>query len=165
MGARREVLAVVAERYRATGRREKGRILDELCATTGWHRKHALRALSRSGSNALAEERAARQRGRKPQLTGLAIVGRLGERHPEQFCKKQHSIVQRLLKALRRKTAERLMAEMAPAAALLPGAVDGAACAGTPPRPQPLPSNKPRKLQEASDQMPPYLSRQGNIVR
>ena len=35
MGARREVLAAVAERYRAAGRREKGRILDELCATTG----------------------------------------------------------------------------------------------------------------------------------
>ena len=105
----------------------------------------------------------------EPQLTALAIVGRLSQRHPEQFCKKQHSIVQRLLKALRRKAAERLMAEMvprvAPAAALLPGAVDGAACVGTPPRPQPLPSSKPRKLQEASDQMPPYLPRQGNIVR
>ena len=46
MGARREVLAVVANRYRAAGRREKGRILDELTATTGWHRKHAVRALS-----------------------------------------------------------------------------------------------------------------------
>ena len=56
MGARREVLAAVAERYRAAGRREKGRILDELCATTGWHRKHAVRALSRRGSNASAEE-------------------------------------------------------------------------------------------------------------
>lgn len=70
----------------------------------------------------------------EPQLTALAIVSRLGERHPEQFCKKQHSIVQRLLKALRRNAAERLMAEMAPrvapAAALLPGAVDGAACGG-----------------------------------
>ena len=65
MGARREVLAVVAARYRAAGRGEKGRILDELWATTGWHRKHALRALSRSGSKALAEERAARRRGRK----------------------------------------------------------------------------------------------------
>lgn len=46
MGARREVLAAVAYRYRAAGRREKGRILDELTATMGWHRKHALRALS-----------------------------------------------------------------------------------------------------------------------
>jgi hypothetical protein len=35
MGTRREVLAAVAERYRAVGRTEKGRILDELCATTG----------------------------------------------------------------------------------------------------------------------------------
>lgn len=46
MGARREVLAAVAKRYRAAGRREKGRILDELTAMTGWHRKHAVRALS-----------------------------------------------------------------------------------------------------------------------
>ena len=74
MGARREVLAVVAERYRATGRREKGRILDELCATTGWHRKHALRALSRSGSNTLAEGRAARQRGRKYDAIKDALI-------------------------------------------------------------------------------------------
>ena len=43
MGARREVLASVAERYGSAGRVEQGRILDELCATTGWHRKHALR--------------------------------------------------------------------------------------------------------------------------
>jgi hypothetical protein len=45
LAARREVTAAVAERYRAAGRREKGRILDELCATTGWHRKHAVRVL------------------------------------------------------------------------------------------------------------------------
>jgi hypothetical protein len=37
----------VAERYRSAGRREKGRILDELTAVTGWHRKHAVRALRR----------------------------------------------------------------------------------------------------------------------
>jgi hypothetical protein len=66
----------------------------------------------------------------EPQLTALAIVARLSERHPEQFCKRQHSIVQRLLKALRRKAAERLMAQMAPVAALSPGALDGAACGG-----------------------------------
>ena len=65
MSARREVLAAVADRYRAAGRREKGRILDELCATTGWHRKHAVRALSAKGSKAPAEGTASRRRGCK----------------------------------------------------------------------------------------------------
>ncbi|NJN36601.1 MAG: hypothetical protein HC794_05505 [Nitrospiraceae bacterium] len=36
MSARREITAVVAERYRAASRLEKGRILDELCAITGF---------------------------------------------------------------------------------------------------------------------------------
>ena len=35
MGARREVVSAVAERYRSAGRVEKGRILDELCADDG----------------------------------------------------------------------------------------------------------------------------------
>jgi len=46
MGARREIKAAVAERYRVAGRAQKGRILDELCKVTGWHRKHAVRALT-----------------------------------------------------------------------------------------------------------------------
>jgi hypothetical protein len=48
MGARRELVAAVAERYRQSGRVERGRILDELAAVTGWHRKHAIRALAGS---------------------------------------------------------------------------------------------------------------------
>ena len=35
MGARREVVSAVAERYRSAKRAEKGRILEELCAMTG----------------------------------------------------------------------------------------------------------------------------------
>src|SRR5271169_5609444 len=46
MGTRREITAVVVDRYRSAGRMDKGRILDELCAVTGWHRKHAVRALA-----------------------------------------------------------------------------------------------------------------------
>jgi hypothetical protein len=49
MGARREIKTAVAERYRSSSRVEKGRILDELCAVTGWHRKHAVRALAGHG--------------------------------------------------------------------------------------------------------------------
>src|SRR6195256_2590945 len=45
IGARREGGSAVTERYRSAKRAEKGRILDALCATTGWHRKHAVRAL------------------------------------------------------------------------------------------------------------------------
>jgi hypothetical protein len=65
MGARREVVSAVAERYWSAKRTEKGRILDELCATT------------RTGLRG------------SPQLTALAIVGRSSEKHPEQFGTKQ----------------------------------------------------------------------------
>ena len=50
----------------------------------------------------------------EPQLTALAIVGRLSEKHPEQFGTKQHSIVQRLLKAHRKKAVEKLIAQEPP---------------------------------------------------
>src|SRR4030081_1738668 len=46
MGTRRQITAAVVDRYRSAGRMDKGRILDELCAVTGWHRKHAVRALA-----------------------------------------------------------------------------------------------------------------------
>src|SRR5258708_32357996 len=50
MGARREVVSALTERYRSAKRAEKGRILDALCATTGWHRKHAVRTLQQHGT-------------------------------------------------------------------------------------------------------------------
>ena len=78
----------------------------------------------------------------EPQLTAIAIVGRLAELHPGQFGKKQHSIVQRLLRALRKNAAQRLIAETVAdrheSAATL-GAVDGSGCGGPDPPTAPLP--------------------------
>jgi hypothetical protein len=65
MGARREVLSAVAERYWSAERMEKGRILDALCRTTGWHRKHAVRALRRRVINRAVETEAPSERKRR----------------------------------------------------------------------------------------------------
>ena len=47
LGSRREYLDVVRERYRgARTRAEKGRIIDEVVGTLGYHRKHAIRVLA-----------------------------------------------------------------------------------------------------------------------
>ena len=45
-GSARELTAAVVARYRSARRAYEGCILDELCAVTGWHRKHTVRALA-----------------------------------------------------------------------------------------------------------------------
>ena len=45
MAERRAVTEATAIRYLLADKRTKGIILDELCATTGWHRNHARKAL------------------------------------------------------------------------------------------------------------------------
>ena len=45
MAERRAITETAAVRYRQARKREKSRILDELCANTGWHRSHARKAL------------------------------------------------------------------------------------------------------------------------
>ena len=65
MGARREVVSSVMERYRSAKRAEKGRILDALCATTGWHRKHAVRTLRQRETVGSGEVEAPRERRRR----------------------------------------------------------------------------------------------------
>src|ERR1700688_461804 len=78
----------------------------------------------------------------QPQLTALAIVGRLSEEYPEEFGTKQHSIVQRLLRVLRRKAAEQVVAQEplgdTTTAAPLPGVVYGSGYVGPDPPTTPL---------------------------
>jgi len=45
LAERRAATETTAVRYSLAGKRTKGIILDELCATTGWHRNHARKAL------------------------------------------------------------------------------------------------------------------------
>jgi hypothetical protein len=60
VATRRELIEAVAARYRAAGRNEKKEILNEFVKVTGFHRKHAIRALKQSPR----EPREPRQRAR-----------------------------------------------------------------------------------------------------
>lgn len=48
MAERRAVTKQMARRYERATKAEKGRMLDELCALTGWTRRHARRAIARA---------------------------------------------------------------------------------------------------------------------
>ena len=70
----------------------------------------------------------------EPRLTALAILGRLVERRPHEFGPPQHTIVQRLLRSLRRKAAGTIIAgaatEMISTVVRVPGRQGSAACDG-----------------------------------
>jgi hypothetical protein len=100
MGARREVLSAVAERYRSAKRAEKGRILDELCATTGWHRKHAVRALGQRKTVAPGEFVAARERSRRYGGTTKDVLTALWEASDRVCGKRLKVMIPTLLPAL-----------------------------------------------------------------
>jgi len=51
MATRDELVAAVIERYSKGSRAERGRILDEFVAVTGFHRKHAMRVLRGGQAN------------------------------------------------------------------------------------------------------------------
>jgi hypothetical protein len=54
VAARRELIEAIAGRYHAAARTEKKTILDEFIKVTGFHRKHAIRALKRTNRESAA---------------------------------------------------------------------------------------------------------------
>ena len=100
MGARREVLSAVAERYRSAGRVEKGRILDALCRTTGWHRKHAVRALRRRAVDKAVETEAPRERKRRYGATIKDALTALWEASDRLCGKRLVAMIPTLMPAL-----------------------------------------------------------------
>lgn len=73
LAERRAVTEMTAIRYVVADRRFKSRILDELCANTGWHRNHARKALKA----ALQPKVVAPRRSPRPPVYGPEVIAAL----------------------------------------------------------------------------------------
>lgn len=72
-----EYAQAVRHRYRASGRVEKKRILDEFCETTGMHRKAVIRLLNQRAGP--AQRRIGRPRRYGPEVGEALVRGRRHE--------------------------------------------------------------------------------------
>jgi len=72
MSQRHAVTKAIATWYERANKTDKGRILDELCATTSWHRNHARKALGQA-----LRPRIVAPRKPRPPLYGLEVIGAL----------------------------------------------------------------------------------------
>jgi hypothetical protein len=68
MAERRAVTKQMAGRYQKASKGEKGSMLDELCALTGWTRRHARRALTTARARRGSVTRKPRARTYGPEI-------------------------------------------------------------------------------------------------
>lgn len=74
MGQRKAVTKVTAARYLGSDKAAKGTILDELCATTGWHRSHARKALAAVSAAGGSAPHVVKVRAPRPVTYGEDVV-------------------------------------------------------------------------------------------
>ena len=75
--AKKELIAALQPRYLAGSRSEKKRILDELVAVTGYHRKHAIALLRSQPKRGSSRRNAARRKYQGPVVVALERVWRV----------------------------------------------------------------------------------------
>jgi hypothetical protein len=72
LAERRALTETIAIRYQLASKRDKGKILDELCANTGWHRNHARKAIK-----AVLQPRVVTPRRPQPEKYGTEVIAAL----------------------------------------------------------------------------------------
>ena len=145
--ARQELCDSIRERYRASGKKEKKKILDEFAAAAGYHRKHAIRVLNREKAKKLVP---VLRRSRPPRIytpdvqEALETVWKAADR----ICSKRLApYIGTFVKSLERHGHLRLAPEsrrrlLSMSAATMDRILYGVRHAGTP-RPQSFPSGCP----------------------
>lgn len=73
MASRAEITAKYARAYRSAAKKDKGRLLDEVVAVTGWSRDNARRRLAAAAKPRVAGPRR-RQRPRKYSMDALKVL-------------------------------------------------------------------------------------------
>ena len=73
LAERRALTKTIATRYARSDKAGKGRVLDELCATTGWHRNHARKALKQALRPRIVKARRPRPPKYGPKVVAVLI--------------------------------------------------------------------------------------------
>src|SRR5262245_42250007 len=99
MATRDELLAVVSDRYRASGRADRSRIIDEFSAVTGYPRKHAMRVLRAGVCSKRSAPRPSRRIYGAAEREALIVLWEASDR----VCgKRLKSIIPTLIEAMER---------------------------------------------------------------
>lgn len=100
LATRRELIQAIAARYRAASHSDKQKILDEFVELTGFHRKHAIRALRKPSADESANQQVRRSRIYKQAVVEALTI--LWEAADRICAKRLKEAIPKLLEAMER---------------------------------------------------------------